>query len=71
MRIENKLHWQLDVSFAEDAGRKRSKNAAQNFSVVFKTALAMLKEYPSKRSIATKRKSAGWSNKVLLDILTI
>lgn len=69
--IENKLHWQLDVGFSEDASRKRVKNAAQNFSVVFKTALAMLKEYPSKRSIATKRKSAGWSNKVLMEILTV
>lgn len=58
----------MDVSFGEDANRKRNKNATQNFFIVFKTALAMLKEYQA-RSIAAKRKSAGWSNKVLMDIL--
>lgn len=69
--MENKLHWQLDIAFGEDAGRKRVKNAAQNFSAVFKTALAMLKEYLAKRSIVIKRKSAGWNNEILMDILTI
>ena len=42
--VENNLHWQLDVSFNEDYGRKKN-NAAVNFSLVSKTALSMLKHY--------------------------
>jgi len=41
--IENKLHWVLDVAFAEDASRKRAGNAAQNFSVLSKIALNLLR----------------------------
>ncbi|MDR3262415.1 MAG: hypothetical protein LBT78_11370 [Tannerella sp.] len=57
--FENKLHWQLDVSFGEDTSRKRDKNSPVNFSAVFKTALSMLKKYkPCKKNtgIKTKRK---------------
>jgi predicted transposase YbfD/YdcC len=75
--IENKLHWTLDVTMGEDASRKRAKNSPQNFSVVFKTALSMLKQYtprPDKKkqpSIKTKRKMGGWSDKCLRDMLNI
>ena len=37
--VENKLHWQLDVSFNEDQCRLRSGNAAANFSFLNKIAL--------------------------------
>jgi predicted transposase YbfD/YdcC len=70
--IENKLHWLLDVSMGEDASRKRSKNSPQNFSVVFKTALSMLKKYKlpkGKPSIKTKRKIGGWSDEHLIAML--
>lgn len=40
---ENGLHWQLDVSFREDASRKRTDNAAINFSALTKMTLTMLK----------------------------
>ncbi len=33
--VENKLHWTLDVTFCEDASRKRNNNAAQNYSIYF------------------------------------
>ena len=68
--VENNLHWQLDVSFNEDYGRKKN-NAAVNFSLVSKTALSMLKHYESKSSIARKRKTAGWSDDVLHGILSV
>jgi len=41
--VENKLHWTLDVGFSEDASRKRNKNAAQNYSILLKIALNLLK----------------------------
>jgi predicted transposase YbfD/YdcC len=60
--IENRLHWQLDVCFGEDASRKRQENSPVNFSTVFKTALTMLKRYKFHKgnpSIKTKRKMGG------------
>jgi predicted transposase YbfD/YdcC len=41
--IENKLSGVLDVAFGEDLSRKRAGNAAQNFSVLNRIALNLLK----------------------------
>ena len=40
--VENKLHWVLDVTFGEDASRKRKKNEAENFNVLLKSTIALL-----------------------------
>jgi len=40
--VENKLHWQLDVSFNEDKNRLRSGYAAENFSMMNKIALNLI-----------------------------
>ena len=66
--IENRLHWQLDVSFREDAGRKVG-NAAQNFSLINKMALYIIKQDETKGSIASKRKNAGWNEEYLFKLL--
>lgn len=66
--VENNLHWQLDVSFGEDAGRKTG-NAAQNFSLMNKIALMILKKSPRKGSIKGKRKAAGWDQGFLCELL--
>ncbi len=42
--IENKLHWMLDVSFGEDASRKRKGNSPENFNVISKIALTLLEK---------------------------
>lgn len=68
--VENNLHWQLDVSFNEDKGRKRD-NGAQNYSVMCKMALALLKQDEKKASIIAKRKCAGWDDKYLDKLLDI
>jgi len=67
--IENKLHWCLDVAFREDASRKRAGDSAQNFSVINKIALTMLKKDTLKASIMTKRLNAGWNETYLKKIL--
>jgi predicted transposase YbfD/YdcC len=68
--IENNLHWQLDVSFREDDCRKREGYAAQNFSMLNRIALNLIKhEQSKKRSIKGKRLDAGWNNDYLLKIL--
>lgn len=46
--IENELHWVLDVSFKEDASRKRVSNTAQNINLILKMALSILKRKKSK-----------------------
>lgn len=66
--IENNLHWQLDVSFREDAGRKVG-NAAQNFSLINKMALYIIKKDKAKGSVVSKRKNAGWDNEYLYKLL--
>jgi predicted transposase YbfD/YdcC len=70
--VENKLHWTLDVAFSEDASRKRAGNAAQNYSILFKTALNLLKnEHLKKLSIKSKRLETGWNEDYLLKILNL
>jgi predicted transposase YbfD/YdcC len=48
--IENKLHWVLDVGFGEDLDRKRAGHAAQNFSVLNRIALNLLKQDKSSKT---------------------
>ena len=70
--VENKLHWTLDVAFSEDASRKRNGNAAQNYSILLKIALNLLRnEKTEKQGIAGKRLKAGWNESYLLKILNI
>ena len=68
--IENKLHWVLDVGFGEDLDRKRTGHAAQNYSVLNRIALNLLKqEKTCKLGIKSKRLKAGWDNDYLLHLL--
>ncbi|MDR1223758.1 MAG: ISAs1 family transposase, partial [Tannerella sp.] len=68
--IENQLHWQPDVSFSEDQSRKRDGYAAQNFSLLNRIALNLIKhEQSKKRSVRRKRLHAGGDNDYLLKIL--
>jgi predicted transposase YbfD/YdcC len=57
--VENNLHWQLDVSFREDASRIENRHGAANFALLRKLALGLLKRHPRKDSIARKRKAAA------------
>ena len=68
--IENKLHWCLDVVFQEDNSRKRNENLAQNFSLINKIALNILKNETSKKcSINRKRRQAVMDTKYLEKML--
>lgn len=68
--IENQLHHCLDVTFDEDRRSIRSENGAQNFALITRYALSMLKREPSKMSVAMKRRKAAWGETYLLDVLT-
>ena len=67
--IENNLHWQLDVSFAEDENRVAKRNGAENLSMLRRIALMMLKRHPSKDSFAVKQFVAALSPKFLEEVL--
>ena len=68
--IENNLHWCLDVVFKEDLSTKQAGNAAENFSMVNKAALSILKNDTTKKSsLKRKRLKAGWNNKYLETLL--
>lgn len=68
--VENKLHWQLDVSFREDERRIRVGHGAENFSRLDRIALNLLKNEPTRKvGVATSRKRCGWDNDYLLKVL--
>ncbi len=70
--MENKLHWQLDVSFNEDKNRLRSGYGAENFSMMNKIALNLLKNEKSvKVGVKTKRLKAGWDESYMMKVLTV
>lgn len=66
--VENNLHWQLDVTFDEDATRKR-RNAARNFSLLCKIAMTQIKNSPRKGSFKMRRKMAGWDDGFMAELL--
>lgn len=67
--IENNLHWQLDVNFAEDRSRVQRRNAAENLGLLRRLTLSLLKAHPCKDSIAKKRYAAALDPSFLEEIL--
>jgi len=68
--VENKLHWQLDVSYGEDECKIRKDNGAENFSVIRRATLNLLKaDKKTKAGIKNKRSKAGWDKNYMLSIL--
>lgn len=69
--VENKLHWQLDVSFNEDQRRIRKHHGAENFSRLCRLALNLLKrDKTAKIGVHGKHLKAGWDEPYLLRLLT-
>jgi predicted transposase YbfD/YdcC len=68
-RIENTLHWQLDVTFGEDRNRVTKRNAAENLALLRRQSLPLLKAHPAKLSIAKKRFAAALDTEFLEEIL--
>lgn len=67
--IENQLHWNLDVTFKEDASRARRGYAAQNLSTIRKLALQIIKGHNDKRSLKKRRFCASLSQDYLTELL--
>jgi predicted transposase YbfD/YdcC len=69
--IENGLHWQMDINFDEDSSRISQRHAAENFAVLRRIALSLLKQHPAKMSIACKRVAAAADSEFLEEILKL
>ena len=54
--IENRLHWQLDVTFREDASRARKDNSPLNLNILRKEALRLLNQADFGKRASVRRK---------------
>jgi predicted transposase YbfD/YdcC len=68
--IENTCHWSLDVTYREDESRIRDKYMRENFAWLNRFTLSLLKQHPGRDSLVMKRRSCGWNENFLLEVLT-
>jgi predicted transposase YbfD/YdcC len=68
--IENTCHWSLDVTYREDESRIRDKHMRENFAWLNRFSLSLLQQHPGRESLAMKRRSCGWSDDYMLEVLT-
>ena len=68
-RIENNLHWQLDVTFDEDRSTTAERQGAENLAMLRRLALVLLKRHPDNDSLRNKRLRAGWDTDFLEEVL--
>ncbi|HJR01643.1 MAG TPA: ISAs1 family transposase [Methylomirabilota bacterium] len=68
-RIENALHWVLDVTFNEDQSRLRKGHGAKNMAIVRHFALNLVRTANDRHSLKTRRKLAGWDQNYLASLI--
>jgi len=68
--IENSCHWSLDVTYREDESRIRDRVLRENFAWLNRFTLSLLKQHPGRESLAMKRRSCGWSDGFLMQVLS-
>ncbi len=67
--IENSCHWTLDMTFGEDHSRTRERHLRENLSWLNRFALSLLKQHPGRQSLVMKRRSCGWSDAFLMEVV--
>jgi predicted transposase YbfD/YdcC len=68
--IENSCHWSLDMTFREDESRLRERHLRENFAWLNRFTLSLLKQHPGRQSLVMKRRSCGWSDAFLMEVVT-
>jgi predicted transposase YbfD/YdcC len=68
--VENGCHWSLDMTVREDESRLRERHLRENFAWLNRFALSLLKQHPGRQSLAMKRRSCGWSDAFLMEVVT-
>jgi hypothetical protein len=59
----------LTIGYREDASRIREKHLRENFAWLNRFTLSLLKQHPGRESVVMKRRSCGWSEDLLLEVL--
>ena len=67
--IGNSCRWTLDVTYREDESRIRDRHLRGNFAWLNRLTLSLLKQHPGRESLAMKRRSCGWSEDLMLEVL--
>lgn len=68
--IENKVHWVLDVDFQEDLSQISTGHAAENFSILRRLSLNVIRLDPDKKkSLKGRREIAGWDDDYMAYLL--
>ena len=67
--MESTLHWCLDMTFNEDQSRIRKGEAPENFAMLRRVALSLLRNFNPKLSVAKKRYKASLEESYLLQLL--
>jgi predicted transposase YbfD/YdcC len=68
--IENSCHWVLDMTYREDESRIRETTLRENFAWLNRFTLSLLKQHPDRLSLAMKRRSCGWDENFLMEVVT-
>lgn len=68
--IENTLHWTLDMTFREDDSRMREGYSAENFAMMRRLALSLMKrDKNSKKSLKRRRRISHLDDSYLTQLL--
>jgi predicted transposase YbfD/YdcC len=69
--IENRLHWNMDVNFHEDANLTITGNAAENLAALKRLASTMIRiDLGGIRGTAQRRRQATWDDSWTLKLLS-
>lgn len=69
--IENRLHWNMDVNFGEDAGLAATGHAAENLAALKRLASTMIRiDLGGIRGTAHRRRQAAWDDSWTLKLLS-
>jgi predicted transposase YbfD/YdcC len=67
--IENTCHWVLDMTYREDESRIRDEALRENFAWFNRFTLSLLKQHPARTSLVMKRRSCGWDENFLMEVV--
>jgi predicted transposase YbfD/YdcC len=69
--IENRLHWNMDVNFDEDASLAATGNAAENLAILKRLASTMIRiDLGGVRGTAKRRRQAAWDDSWTIRLLS-